>query len=185
VVSFRDLFVAPGDKLVSDVMVSDIISAPASLDQEAVAKIMAQHDLNALPVVDAEGRMHGIVTIDDIVDVVQSAATEDIQKLGGMEALDTPVHADHHAGDDQEARGLVGRAVLGRNAHGQRHEPLRRRDRQGGRAGAVRSADHLERGQLGSQATTLIIRAMALAKWRSRTGGASAARADCGASRSA
>src|SRR5262249_14800581 len=48
------------------------------------------HNFLAMPVVDAEGRVKGIVTVDDIVDVVQEEATEDIQKLGGMEALDAP-----------------------------------------------------------------------------------------------
>ena len=60
------------------------------MDQEAVAQIFAEEDLLAVPVVDADGRMKGIVTVDDIVDVVQEEATEDIQKLGGMEALDAP-----------------------------------------------------------------------------------------------
>ena len=90
VVSFRDLFAASGDKPMSAVMKTDVVSVPDTLDQEAVARIIAKHDFNALPVVDAEGRMKGIVTVDDIVDVVQREATEDIQKLGGMEALEAP-----------------------------------------------------------------------------------------------
>jgi magnesium transporter len=60
------------------------------MDQEAVSQVFAHHDLIALPVIDAAGRMKGIVTVDDIVDVVQEEATEDIQKIGGMEALDGP-----------------------------------------------------------------------------------------------
>jgi magnesium transporter len=60
------------------------------MDQEAVAKVLADEDLLAVPVLDASGRMRGIVTADDIVDVVQEEATEDIQKLGGMQALDIP-----------------------------------------------------------------------------------------------
>ncbi|HTM43949.1 MAG TPA: magnesium transporter, partial [Polyangiaceae bacterium] len=77
VVSFRDLFTAPGERPVSEIMNLDVVSVPDTLDQEAVAKVMARYDLNAVPVVDAEGRMKGIVTIDDIVDVVQREATED------------------------------------------------------------------------------------------------------------
>ena len=68
----------------------DVVTVRDDQDQEEVSRIFAQHDLIALPVVDAEGRMKGIVTVDDIVDVVQEEATEDIQKLGGMEALDAP-----------------------------------------------------------------------------------------------
>jgi magnesium transporter len=60
------------------------------MDQEAVAQVIAEHDLMAVPVLDAEGRIKGIVTVDDIVDVVREEATEDIQKIGGTEALDAP-----------------------------------------------------------------------------------------------
>ena len=89
-VSFRELFTAPPGSKVEDVMRGDLVTVPEDMDQEAVAKILADEDLLAIPVVDAEGRMKGIVTVDDIVDVVQEEATEDIQKLGGMEALDAP-----------------------------------------------------------------------------------------------
>ena len=51
---------------------------------------MRTHHLLAVPVLDSTGRMQGIVTVDDIVDVVQEEASEDIQKVGGMEALDAP-----------------------------------------------------------------------------------------------
>jgi magnesium transporter len=90
VVSFRDLFSAQPDKRVRDVMSTDVHTVPEDMDQEAVSKLFAQHNYLAMPVVDAEGRVKGIVTVDDIVDVVQEEATEDIQKLGGMEALDAP-----------------------------------------------------------------------------------------------
>lgn len=90
VVSFRELFAAPPDKTVRDVMRTDIVSVPDDMDQEAVSDVIAQHDLMAVPVVDAEGRIKGIVTIDDIVDVVREEATEDIQKIGGTAALDAP-----------------------------------------------------------------------------------------------
>ena len=68
----------------------EVVKADAELDQEALARLFAQHDLVAIPVVDAENRMKGIVTVDDIVDVVREEATEDIQKIGGTEALDEP-----------------------------------------------------------------------------------------------
>jgi magnesium transporter len=90
VVSFRDLLTAPPDKRVREIMRTDVVTVPAEMDQEAVSQLFAQHDFLAMPVVDAEGRMQGIVTVDDIVDVVQEEATEDIQKLAGMEALDAP-----------------------------------------------------------------------------------------------
>src|SRR5512142_341046 len=90
VVSFRDLFRVPGAKVLREVMQTDVVSVLDTMDQEGVARVFAQHGWNAIPVVDGDGRMKGIVTADDIVEVVQSEATEDIQKLGGMEALDTP-----------------------------------------------------------------------------------------------
>jgi magnesium transporter len=67
-----------------------VLSVREDLDQEAVANLMAKADLMALPVVDSEGRIKGIVTVDDIVDVVREEATEDIQKIGGSAALDAP-----------------------------------------------------------------------------------------------
>jgi len=90
VVSLRQLIVAPGDARVSDVMKTDLVTVREDEDQEVVARLLTQHGLMAIPVVDAEGRMKGIVTAEDIVDVVEEEATEDIQKIGGMEALDEP-----------------------------------------------------------------------------------------------
>jgi len=90
VVSLRQLFAAPRDKKVRDVMRSELVTVPEQMDQEEVSHLIAQHDLMALPVVDDEGRMKGIVTVDDIVDVVQEEATEDMQKIGGTEALEAP-----------------------------------------------------------------------------------------------
>jgi len=90
VVPFREVFSAPSATRVRDVMRTDVISVTENMDQEAVSRLFQQHSLNAIPVIDAEGRMKGIVTVDDIVDVVQEEATEDIQKIGGMQALDQP-----------------------------------------------------------------------------------------------
>ncbi|MBK6847629.1 MAG: magnesium transporter [Proteobacteria bacterium] len=90
VVSFRDLFTAAPTALVRDVMETDVVTVPEDMDQEQVARIIAQQDLVAVPVLDAERHMRGIVTIDDIVDVVQEEATEDVHKFGGLAALDAP-----------------------------------------------------------------------------------------------
>lgn len=88
VVSFEDLIKASGDKKVSDVMETDPTKVTDDMDQESVALIFAREDHFALPVVDADNVMKGIITIDDIVDVVNDEATEDFQKMGGMAALD-------------------------------------------------------------------------------------------------
>jgi magnesium transporter len=90
VVSFRDLFIAPRDTKVRDIMRTEVVSVRDDLDQEAVSRVFAQHKYVALPVVDAENRIHGVVTFDDIGDVVREEATEDLHKFGGTESLDAP-----------------------------------------------------------------------------------------------
>jgi magnesium transporter len=90
VVSSRQLFVSPSEKLVRDIMKTDVLTVSEDTDQEAVAKLLAEHDLISIPVVDAERHMKGVITVDDIVDVLEEEATEDIQKMGGTEALDAP-----------------------------------------------------------------------------------------------
>lgn len=90
VVSFRDLFSADPKKIVADIMETEVVRVSDEMDQEGVSRVFAEHDLNVVPVVDADGRMKGIVTVDDIVDVVQEEATEDAQKFGGMAALEVP-----------------------------------------------------------------------------------------------
>ncbi len=90
VVSLRELFAAASERTVRDVMATDLVTARSDMDQEALSRLFAEHDLQAIPVVDADGRMQGIVTVDDIVDVIQEEATEDIQKIGGTRALEAP-----------------------------------------------------------------------------------------------
>ncbi len=90
VMSLRQLFVSAAEKRISDVMEDKVVTIPDEMDQEQVSRIFQQHRFIALPVVDKDGRMQGVVTVDDILDVNQEEATEDIQKMGGQEALDMP-----------------------------------------------------------------------------------------------
>ena len=90
VASLRELFAAATARTVRDVMSTDIVTARPDMDQEELGRLFAEHDLQAIPVVSADGRMQGIVTVDDIVDVIQEEATEDIQKIGGTQALEAP-----------------------------------------------------------------------------------------------
>jgi magnesium transporter len=90
VLSLRELFNAPKDRTVREVMRSDYIAVPDNMDQEAVADLFARSNLIALPVIDPGRQMKGIITVDDIVDVVNEEASEDIQKLGGTQALHAP-----------------------------------------------------------------------------------------------
>lgn len=90
VVSFRELFSASPEKIVKHIMHEDVLKIPVDLDQEKIGQIFSQQDLMALPVIDQDGRMKGIVTFDDVATAIQEEATEDIQKLGGTESLDAP-----------------------------------------------------------------------------------------------
>ncbi|HEY0840054.1 MAG TPA: magnesium transporter, partial [Vulgatibacter sp.] len=168
VVSFRELFVAPPQKHVADVMRTEVISVHEDMDQEAVAQIFATRGLMALPVLDADGRMKGIVTSDDIVDVVQEEATEDIQKLGGMEALDMPYLRTPFLEMVRKRAGWLAALFLGEmltaTAMGYYEHEIAR---------AVILALFVpliisSGGNAGSQATTLVIRAMALGELRIR-----------------
>ncbi len=83
VVSYRDLILAmPGDKIY-DIMYTRVISVAVDMDQEKVADVIRNYDFLAVPVVDHDDRLIGIVTVDDIIDIVIHEANEDIQKLSG------------------------------------------------------------------------------------------------------
>ncbi|MCZ7553519.1 MAG: magnesium transporter [Anaerolineales bacterium] len=90
VVSPRQLIVSDPGELIMDIMDTDFISVKAGEDQEKVAEVMSRYDLLALPVVDDHNVLLGMITIDDVMDVVVEEATEDIQKLGGALPLDEP-----------------------------------------------------------------------------------------------
>ena len=90
VISFRELLLAPPGKKVSDIMKTSLLTLHENTDQEEVSQQFALHGLMAIPVVDQDNHMKGIITFDDVVDVVQEETTEDIQKLGGTEALGEP-----------------------------------------------------------------------------------------------
>jgi magnesium transporter len=90
VVNLRQLIVAQPQALLADIMDSDVISAVAGTDQEDVARIMARYDLLALPVIDAKGVLVGVINFDDVLEVLEDEATEDIQRLGGAEPLNEP-----------------------------------------------------------------------------------------------
>ena len=85
IVTVKDLLLAEDDEiLISDLMEMDLISVTTHTDQEEVARIFSKYDFIALPVVDKENRMVGIVTVDDAIDVMEEEATEDIELMGGM-----------------------------------------------------------------------------------------------------
>lgn len=81
VLNLRSLILASPEQTVEDIMLRDVISVSVDTDQEEVANLFARYDLLALPVIDADHRLVGIVTIDDVVDVLEEEATEDIYRL--------------------------------------------------------------------------------------------------------
>src|SRR5580698_7110436 len=90
VVSLRDLLIADPDHQMVEVMRTNVISVPPTMDQEEVARRMAKYDLNVIPVVAEDGKLLGVITIDDIIDVLVQEQTEDVQRIAGLEPLDVP-----------------------------------------------------------------------------------------------
>ena len=89
VVSLRDLVTARGDQPISELMEAEhLITVRADADQEEAARTISKYDFLALPVVDDAGHILGIVTVDDVVDVVQEEATEDLQKMAAVAPLE-------------------------------------------------------------------------------------------------
>ena len=86
----RQILLASPETLISDLMDKRFVALKATDDQEVAVEAFREADLNALPVTDTQGVLIGIVTVDDIFDVAEEEATEDIQKMGGTEALDEP-----------------------------------------------------------------------------------------------
>ena len=96
VVSLRQLVIAPPYARIEQIMDPDVIHVRADADQEEAARLMARYDLLALPVVDDKGHLLGLITHDDLVEVLQDEATEDIYRLGGVPEelpIDVPVPA--------------------------------------------------------------------------------------------
>jgi len=86
-VSLQQLILAAPETRLEDIMSTDVISVHVSTDQEQVAHLMSRYDLLELPVVDADNLLLGVITVDDIVDVLVDEATEDIQRLGGAQSM--------------------------------------------------------------------------------------------------
>lgn len=86
IVSLRDLVISPPEKTLGEIMTRDVVCVNTDTDQEDVARIIQRYDLLALPVVDREQRLVGVVTVDDVIDILQQEATEDIYALGGLQS---------------------------------------------------------------------------------------------------
>lgn len=90
VVPIRDMLLALPEQTIESIMRTDIFTVSVHADQEELAEAVSRYDFVAIPVVDDKNRLLGVVTVDDVLDIVEEEATEDIQRLGGSEPLAQP-----------------------------------------------------------------------------------------------
>jgi magnesium transporter len=169
VVSLRELMLSDRSRRVVDLgSTRKVLTVSPRTDREDVAKLISKYDLLAVPVVDTDGRVLGIVTVDDVIDALVAETTEDVQKFGGMEALDEPYMEITLARMLRKRAGWLAALFIGEmltaTAMGYFEHEIAR---------AVVLALFVpliisSGGNSGSQATSLIIRAMALGEVRLR-----------------
>lgn len=87
VLPLRQILIAEPHEKVSDVMIRNVISVPPDMDQEDVARKMAKYDFHTMPVVRSDGRMLGVITADDVLDVLTEEQTEDVQRMAAVEPM--------------------------------------------------------------------------------------------------
>jgi len=90
VVSLRDLLSAPDDAKISEIMEGEVISVKEDMDQEEVARILETYGFLAIPVTDSYNRLLGIITVDDVMEVIRDEQTEDVYKMGAMAGSTEP-----------------------------------------------------------------------------------------------
>jgi magnesium transporter len=143
-------------------MRTEFISASEELDQEALAKLFSEEHLFAIPIVDHQSHMKGIVTADDIVNVVTEEASEDIQKIGGMEALDAPYLKVAMTEMVRKRGGWLAALFIGETLTATAMSFFEKELAKAIVLGLFIPLIISSGGNSGSQATTLVIRAMAL-----------------------
>ena len=167
-IRLSSLVLAEPSTKVMDIDDPPLVKMNATDDREEVLKAFEKYDRLALPVTDADGHMLGIITVDDVLDVAEQEATEDIQKLGGMEALDAPYLQVNVLAMIKKRAGWLSALFLGEmltaTAMGYFEDEI---------AKAVVLALFVpliisSGGNSGSQATSLIIRSLALRELRLR-----------------
>lgn len=168
VVTLRELFLAKSDLTIQEIMNTNLVTVLQDEDQESISQTFSNHNFLAIPVVDENNIMKGIITVDDVVEVIEEEATEDIHKMGGMEALGEP-YLDIGLGSMIKKRAgwlmalFIGEMFTATAMSHYEHDIAK----------AVVLALFIplvisSGGNSGSQATTLIIRAMALGEVRLR-----------------
>ena len=89
-VALRYLLISPSDAVIGDIMNENVVYLNTMMDQEEVARQFQKYDFTSMPVADNEGRLVGIITVDDVVDILQEEATEDIEKMAAIVPSDKP-----------------------------------------------------------------------------------------------
>jgi len=168
VLSLRELLAAPEGSRISEHAWSDVVSVGPDTLQEEVSQVTSNYDLVALPVVDKDHRLLGVVTVDDVIDVIQEEQTEDAQKFGGMEALEDPYMQISLWQNVRKRAGWLSVLAVGEmftaSAMAHYQTDIDRATMLAQFVPLIVSSG----GNSGSQATSLIIRAMALGEVRLR-----------------
>ena len=89
-ITLKDILLADKNDIIGDIVTTDIICVKTTTDQEEVGKLFKKYDLTVMPVVDSEDRLVGIITVDDIMDIMEEEATEDIEKMAAISPSDKP-----------------------------------------------------------------------------------------------
>ena len=118
VLSLYRLLLSPADTPVRELMAPSTVRVRADADREVAARLLTDRNLLALPVVDDADHLLGIITEDDVADVLEAEATEDIERLGGSEPLNAPYRCSGVAAARPQARRLAAAAVRRRGLHG-------------------------------------------------------------------
>ncbi len=143
----RDLVLADPETPIGDLMDREVYSARVDQDQEEIARLIQEADLLALPIVDTEGRLVGIVTVDDAMQILEEEQTEDVARAGGAEPLEHPYLSVSVLGLARSRFIWLLVADRRRHADRQRAAPVRGHARAGRDADPVHSARHRQRRQ--------------------------------------
>ena len=107
IVTVRELLLSPKTAVLRDIMETNVKFVSTHTDQEEAARLLSKYDFLALPVVDAEERLVGIVTVDDAIDVIQEEATEDIEKMAAIAPSDKPYIKTERVRDMAQTRAVA------------------------------------------------------------------------------
>jgi magnesium transporter len=168
VMSLHELLAAPEGALVRDVAWEEVVTVPPTADREEAARLTSNYDLVVLPVVDENHRILGVVTVDDVIDALVEEHTEDVQRFGGMTALDVPYTQSGFFSMIGKRAGWLSVLLIGEMLT---TSVMRGFESELARALVLTLFIPLiisSGGNSGSQATSLIIRAMALGEIRLR-----------------